>query len=688
MTMSKPIWQPVIPADQIPMNIYRAHINQKYHQNLTSSHALHQWSVTHPQDFWLDLHQYTGIVPPLPPTVTRAYDAHLPIDQIPKFFDGAVVNYAENVFHDKVLSRTALVGIRENQSLAGEVWTWARLREVVRQLRSAMLRSGVCPGDRVGAIISTSVWSVALFLAAASIGAIWTSIAPDIGVEGCVSRLDQVHPRILFADSASTFKGKSHSNIAKVQRIASRLTSSPEVFLIPMGENSTTTTTTTTTNTTVSESAFPSLETFLSRSLPSDALHFARLPYSHPLYILYTSGTTGPPKCLVHSHSVILQHKKVSQLHNSLSAEDIVFQYSSTSWVLWNIMVGHLAVGAQLVLYDGSPLWPSPTAMLKILAYHRVTYWGVSPRYLQQLEMAIASGGGPQKVELLEGVDLSALKMVQTGGAHLAADQYRWFYRVFPSRVHLTSVTGGTDLVTSWVGTDPAGPLYPGEIQLPMLGQDVDVAHPVTGESVRESGQQGEFVCRAPFPSMPVFFWGDTRDMVKYKEAYFGMFPGCWAQRDWASYNPVTRGWVIHGRSDGVLNPQGIRFGSSDIYSIVEAHPFNEVISTTVCVGRRIGSDETVFLFVVMQKPHQLTDGLVQRLKATIKEGLSSRHVPQYIVEVPEVPMTVNGKKIETLVKQIVSTGKVPETVSNTVENPGCLSYFQQFYSMERSSRL
>ncbi|KAJ5803656.1 uncharacterized protein N7503_006106 [Penicillium pulvis] len=657
-----PIWTPTVPQHQIPMNIYRAHINLKFRQKLNSSQELHQWSVHNLQDFWTDLHAYTGIIPSLPATINRAFDSTVPMENVPEFFRGTTVNYAENVLTGRDRDKTALIGIREDQGLDREVWTWGLLCENVRKARSALLQIGVRKGDRVAAIISTSVWSVGLFLATASIGAIWTSIAPDLGEEGCVSRLQQVTPNVLFADAESTYKAKMQSNVQKIRNIVQAMEAKPQVFLIPI--------------TGADEGGFPTLGEFLSSSQPGDALHFERLPFSHPLYILYTSGTTGQPKCLVHSHGVILQHKKTSVLHNSLTSDDVVFQYSSTSWVLWNIMIGHLSVGPTLILYDGSPLWPTAKGMAKIAEDYRVTYWGCSPRYLQELEMTRCIA----KAEF----DLSSLRMVQTGGSHLGADQYHWFYRTFPSHVHLTSVTGGTDLVTSWIGTDPAGPLYPGEIQLPMLGQDVDVADPITGESIKHTGRHGEFVCRKPFPSMPVFFWGDD-DGSKYKSTYFDKFPNCWAQHDWASYNPVTKGWQIHGRSDGVLNPQGIRFGSSDIYSITECAPFNKVISATVCVGRRRphDSDEAVFLFVVMQPKQFFTAQLVLEIKNAIRKGLSSKHVPRFVIGVKEVPMTVNGKKVETLVKQILSSGQLPKTISSTVANPGCLEHFRKFYDIE-----
>jgi acetoacetyl-CoA synthetase len=344
--------------------------------------------------------------------------------------------------------------------------------------------------------------------------------------QGCISRLQQVTPSILFADSHRTYKGQQQSNEAKVANIVKKLSCPLEIFLIPLTEDKIL--------------SFPLLSQFLSRSSPSDQLQYARVSFNDPLYILYSSGTTGPPKCLVHRHGAIIQHKKIGILHNSLTPGEIVFQYSSTSWVLWNIMIGHLSVGATLILYDGSPTWPSPDAMLDIVEKYKVNYWGCSPRYLQALEAT--------KVSLRQRNDLSSLRMVQSGGSHLAADQYHWFYQNFPPLVHLTSVTGGTDLVTSWIGTDPAGPLYAGELQLPILGHDVDIADPVTGESIKQSGDSGEFVCRQPFPSMPILMWGDEGN-EKYRASYFERFGyTCWAQHDWASYNPHTKGWTVHGR--------------------------------------------------------------------------------------------------------------------------------------------
>ncbi|RFU29261.1 hypothetical protein B7463_g7061, partial [Scytalidium lignicola] len=671
-SIPEPVWLPPQPPSTIPINIYRAHINRKFGVHLRNSHELHQWSVTQPHDFWIDLWSYVGLIPDLPSGISQAYDPEIPITEVPRFFKNAKINYAENVLTQPHVDprSTALIGLREGGDLDGEKWSWIDLRENVRKLRSSLLRSRFKEGDRVAALISTSLWSVAVFLAVASIGAIFTSIAPDLGEEGCISRLKQVTPLILFVDSHVTYKGRQSSNHAKILKIVDKLEVKPQVIIIPTAQ--------------VEHDDFLTLSGFLSRSLTCDKLEFARVSFSAPLYILYSSGTSGPPKCLVHQHGAIIQHKKIAKLHNSLKPGEVVFQYSSTSWVLWNIMIGHLSAGTTLVLYGGSPTWPSPQAMLKIVEHHRVCYWGASPKYLQELESTRCT---PK-----EQYDLSSLRMVQSGGSHLAAEQYDWFYRVFPTHIHLTSVTGGTDLVTSWIATDPAGPSYAGEIQLMALGHDMDVVHPVTGESIKDSGASGELICRKPFPSMPIFMWGDEGN-GKYKAAYFDRFNfPCWTQHDWASFNPLTCGATIHGRSDGVLNPQGIRFGSAEIYSITEAPPFLDTISATLCIGRKRAKkdmDESVFLFVVMRPGYSLTNDLLDQLKKAIRIGLSARHVPRYIFQVDEIPMTLNGKKVETLVKQVICTGELPKQMSSTVVNPKCLDQYVKFYFIEsRTSKL
>ena len=668
------LWRPVPELkDKTPMDQYRQHINRKFHQSLINSQELQKWTVANQQAFWLDLYSYLDLVPPLPSNVKTAYDESLPMSSIPQFFPGLELNYAENVLQnaDRCPDKVALIGLREGQNLneKPEQMTWVQLREEVRMVSSALRRSGVKVGDVVAALVGNSIRAVVLLLSTAAIGGVFTSINPDLGIEGCVSRLQQVKPKILFADSSTAYKGRQMPLVEKITTIFKLMKPTPSVYLISIDPQIL-----------IPPSPFRSWSDFVSVASSSDEIHYCRVPFNTAVMICYSSGTTGPPKCIVHQHGLILQLLKISKLHNSLKPGEVVMQFSSTSWVLFYIMNGHMATGATIICYDGSPMYPDVRQLIRILARFRATYFGTSPRYLLELELA--------DVHPAQEFDLSSLRMVNTTGATLTPSQYRYFYARFPSRVHLSNSAGGTDTATSLIAADPAGPLRIGEMQIIALGLDVDVADPETGESIKNTGLQGELVVRKAFPSMPAFFWADTGNKI-YRAAYFERFSDTdlWAQHDWVSFNPKTGGSAMLGRSDGVLNPSGIRFGSGEIYAIVEGNDFNSEIAETLCVGRRrtTDADEQVFLFVRMKSGHPFSAKLEERLKRTIRLNLSPRHIPRFMIEVSELPTTVNGKKVETAVKQVISGKKIK--VSSTVANPECLLSFGKFVNYEGARR-
>lgn len=529
------LWSPRN-VGNLPIDHYRRHVNQKFNVNLQTAKGLQRWSVTHAQEFWMDLYEYEGLVPALPKGLKKAYDDTVPMSSNPQFFPGLLMNYAENaMFSNPDPNAVALVGIREGMDLSkedGELLTWHEFRERVRLMASALRHSGIKKGDRVAALVATGIWAMVIYHATASIGAIFTSISPDLGLEGCVSRLQQVTPSIVFADADTIYKGKVASTISKVTQIVERLSNKPQVYVCPIYS---------------SQSTFPSIDDFMAKANPDDPLTFTRVPFNHPLMICYSSGTTGAPKCIVHQHGVIIQFKKISAIHNSTTPKDVILQYSSTSWVVFNVMCGYFACGAKTIVYNGSPMYPDTKLLLRMIEKYRVTYFGTSPRYLLEIEMS--------KCIPKEEFDLNSLRIVYTTGATLSAEQYRWFYRSMPAHVHLCNTAGGTDTCTSLVAADPTSPIYAGEMQLLGLGMDVDVAHPETGESILHTGEAGEMIVRKPFPSMPCFFWGDEGNK-KYREAYFERFDNIdvWAQHDWLSCNPKTGGLIMHGRSDGVLS--------------------------------------------------------------------------------------------------------------------------------------
>lgn len=716
------LWQPKDP-ENTPISTYRRHINSKFDLNLRNSQDLHKWSVSNPHDFWIDLYSYTKIIPPLPSNVKYAFDRNVHFRDIPAFFSGHKLNFAENLLMTHYLrspDAIALTGLRETHLNDPEHITWRELHHLVRIARAALIHHGVKKSDVVAVLMSFSVWTIVLFLATASIGGIFTSISPDMGLSGCLSRLTQVHPVLFFTDTDYAVRGTRSLLLRKVRDILTKLPASqhkPMTVFVPT-THAPHTIKHPSHNPTIPSDLGIILSSFLDPTIsePSE-LTFAYVPTTHPLFILYSSGTTGPPKCIVSPHISLLNYRKISTLHNSLTPQDVVFQYTSTSWVLFQVALGHLTNGARLITFDGNPLYPDASTPLQICEKFGVTYWGTSPRYLLELEQQSSKPDSPTHPSKF---DLRKMRMVTTTGAPLLSSQMHWFYDSFPNSktIHLSSVAGGTDIASSWIASDPAGPLHEGEMQMWALGhdcdilsQDAEVIKDAKGntrldyKSLAGTGQPGELVCRKPIPSMPVYFWGDDEKKSKYLDAYFNRFPtslpskdnktmkeediqylDIWAQHDLTTRNPVTSGLQILGRSDTTLNPSGIRFGSSEIYHIIESPPFNALISDSLCVGRRRthDNDEAVFLFLIPAK-HVATidDALLDKIRGAIRENLSARHVPKFMFQVREIPYTINGKRVENVVKKIISGQDV--TVSSTITNPGCLEEYKKFKDVERS---
>ncbi|KXT08865.1 hypothetical protein AC579_6755 [Pseudocercospora musae] len=421
------LWTTPTPG-QTSMDKYRRHVNTRFYQNLTTSHDLHRWSVERPHDFWRDLYSYLDLKPRLPPG-KNAYDDAIPMSRNPRWFRGLEINYAENaLFSNPDESAIALIGLHDD-SETSSILTWGEFREQVRIAASALRECGIKKGDRVAALVATSIAAQVLYHASASIAAIFTCISPDLGLGGCVSRLKQVRPAIIFADSHTIYKGKAVSTLSKVESIVKRLELHPQLFIVPLKPSST---------------DHPTFDDFRRKARPQDELTFTRVPFNYPLMICYSSGTTGDPKCIAHQHGLILQLKKIAVVHNNTTPKDVIMQYSSTSWVVFYVMN----------VYDGSPMYPDAKQLLRICEKYAVTYFGTSPRYLLELEMSKTI---PKKE-----FDLKSLRIVYTTGATLSAEQYRWFYRAFPSRVHLCNTAGGTDTATSLIAADPAGPVYAG----------------------------------------------------------------------------------------------------------------------------------------------------------------------------------------------------------------------------------
>ncbi|XP_036163304.1 acetoacetyl-CoA synthetase isoform X1 [Myotis myotis] len=616
------------------MDRFRAAVGTSCGLVLGNYHDLYQWSVESYADFWAEFWTFSGIVS------SRMYDEVVDpskgVADVPEWFAGSRLNYAENLLRHPENDKVALYVAREGREEVVKV-TFEELRQQVALFAAAMRKMGVRKGDRVVGYLPNSEHAVEAMLAAASIGAIWSATSPDFGVNGVLDRFSQIQPKLIFSVEAVVYNGKVHGHLDKLQQVVKGLPDLEKVVVIPYVAP----------REEVDISKVPDsvfLDDFLATGKGDQApqLEFEQLPFSHPLFIMFSSGTTGAPKCMVHSAGgTLIQHLKEHILHGDMSSSDILLYYTTVGWMMWNWMVSALATGAALVLYDGSPLVPTPNVLWDLVDRLGITILGTGAKWLSVLE--------ERDLKPAETHSLQTLHTILSTGSPLKAQSYEYVYTCVKSSVLLGSISGGTDIISCFMGQNVSLPVYKGEIQARNLGMAVE-AWDEAGRAVW--GESGELVCTRPFPCQPTHFWNDEAGS-KYRKAYFSKFPGVWAHGDYCKINPKTGGIIMLGRSDGTLNPNGVRFGSSEIYNIVEAF---EEVSDSLCVPQHSrDGEERVVLFLRMAAGHAFRPALVQRIRDAIRSGLSARHVPSLILETKGIPYTLNGKKVEVAVKQVIA---------------------------------
>ncbi|MBY8885682.1 acetoacetate--CoA ligase [Streptomyces sp. PTM05] len=614
---------------------------------LASYRSLHSWSVREPEAFWTAVTEWTGVRFSTPYERVLA-DASMPGAQ---WFPGATLNYAEHALRTADdparADGPALLSLDERHEI--HETSWRELRRQVASLAAHLRELGVTPGDRVSAYVPNVPQAVVALLATAAVGGVWTSCAPDFGARGVLDRFQQVEPVVLFAVDGYRYGGKEHHRSDVVAELRRELPTVRSVVHIPL------------LGTAAPDGTLDWDELVSGDAEPS----YEQVPFDHPLWVLYSSGTTGLPKAIVQSQGgILVEHLKQVSLHLDLGPEDRFFWYTSTGWMMWNFLVAGLLGGTTIVLYDGSPGFPDTGAQWSVAERTGTTVFGTSAAYV----MACRKAG----VEPGRDHDLSAVRCVATTGSPLPPDGFRWVHDHVKADLWLASVSGGTDVCSCFAGGIPTLPVYIGELQGPCLGTDLQ-AWDAGGKPVVD--EVGELVVTAPLPSMPIRFWNDP-DGVRYRESYFEMFPGVWRHGDWITL--TSRGTVIiHGRSDSTLNRQGVRMGSADIYEVVERLP--EIRESLVIGVEQPDGGYWMPLFVRLADDATLDDALRDKVKAAIKAELSPRHVPDEIIEVPGVPHTLTGKRIEVPVKRLLQGTPLDKAVNpGSVDDIGLLRFYEE----------
>ncbi len=613
--------------------------------------SLHRWSVEEPTAFWSEVWDFNRIHVSKQPTEVIDDPSLMPGAS---WFSGSRLNYAENLLVDRnprARRSTAIVSWNENGRY--DSLSWEQLRDEVKLFAAALRQAGVSEGDRVAGFLPNIPEAVVAMLATSSVGALWSSCSPDFGVEGVMERFGQFEPKVLVCARGALWNGVWVNALNRVASIAEQLPSLSVVVVADYGSEAS-----------GHVDNIPHARTWSDFVSPFKELDpvFAQLPFDHPLYILYSSGTTGKPKGIVHGQGgTLIQHLKELALHTDVRAGDAVFYYTTCGWMMWNWVVSTLALDATLVLFDGSPFHATETRMWDLIDKEELTVFGTSAKYLA---MAEKRGLTPKQTH-----DLGSLRTILSTGSVLLPESFDWVYSKVKDDVHLASISGGADLVSCLVLGDPLSPVYRGEIQTAGLGMRVEVWNP-DGTPLL-SGEKGELVCTQAFPSMPVCFWNDA-DGSKYRAAYFEHTARpAWRHGDWIE-RTENGGFIIHGRSDTTLNPGGVRIGTAEIYRPVERL---EAVLESVAVGQEWEGGERIILFVVLRDQIELDSEMEQQIRSEIREHCSPRHIPALILSVSAIPRTISGKKSEVTVRRLIHN--LPLENVDALANPEALDHFR-----------
>jgi acetoacetyl-CoA synthetase len=638
-----PLWTPSPERRaRTRLTAFMREIEDRHRVSIPDYKTLYEYSLTRVDDFWRAMWDFGEI------RGTMGERAVEGLERMPgaKFFPDATLNFAENMLRSRD-DRPAIIFNGEGQRRSS--MTFRELSDRVAQFANALRREGIRQGDRVAAYVPNFPEAIVAVLGTAAVGAVWSSCSPDFGVQGVLDRFGQIAPRILITADGYFYGGKEHDLSQRLQEIRRGLPSVERTVVVPYLGHRTPTGV---------DDTHVSWNEFLNGT--STNLEFEPLPFNHPLYILYSSGTTGVPKCIVHgAGGTLISHLKEHQLHSDIQAGDRVFYFTTCGWMMWNWLVSALASNATLVLYDGSPFHPDGNVLFDYADDVGMTLFGTSAKFID----AVAKAGlAPARTHRLETV-----RTITSTGSPLVPERFDFVYESIKRDVHLASISGGTDIVGLFAGGNPNGPVWRGELQVRTLGMKVEVFDE-RGQSLQ--GEKGELVCTLPFPSMPVSFWNDP-DGRKYHAAYFEKFPGIWCHGDYVELTEHD-GLIIYGRSDAVLNPGGVRIGTAEIYRQVEQFP--EIVDSVV-IGQHWENDERVVLFLRLRDGVTLDAELERKLRAKIRENTSPRHVPAKIVQVTDVPRTKSGKIVELAVRDIVHGREIKN--KEALANPEALEQFR-----------